>query len=80
MRGHRFNPAGAKYHGNLSDAHRFTQKGGFPRIGLVRPRFSSTILVVPKLQVYMTGDDAVTPTMIIAGVGDQMRTSPILMP
>jgi hypothetical protein len=32
------------------------------------------------LQVYMTGDDAVTPTMIIAGVGDKMRTSPILMP
>ena len=32
------------------------------------------------LQVYMTGGDAVTPTMIIAGVGDQMRTSPILMP
>jgi len=28
----------------------------------------------------MTGGDAVTPTMIIAGVGDQMRTSPILMP
>ena len=33
-----------------------------------------------ELQVYMTGGDAVTPTMIIAGVGDQMRTSPILMP
>ena len=32
------------------------------------------------LQVYMTGADAVTPAMIIAGVGDQMRTSPILMP
>ena len=32
------------------------------------------------LQVYMTGGDAVTPTMIIAGVGDQMRTSPILIP
>ena len=32
------------------------------------------------LQDYMTGGDAVTPTMIIAGVGDQMRTSPILMP
>ena len=29
---------------------------------------------------YMTGGDGVTPTMIIAGVGDQMRTSPILMP
>jgi hypothetical protein len=32
------------------------------------------------LQVYMTGGDTVTPTMIIAGVGDKMRTSPILMP
>jgi hypothetical protein len=32
------------------------------------------------LQVYMTSGDAVTPTMIIAGVGDKMRTSPILMP
>ena len=32
------------------------------------------------LQVYMIDGDAVTPTMIIAGVGDQMRTSPILMP
>ena len=32
------------------------------------------------LQVYMTGGDAVTPTMIIAGVGGKMRTSPILMP
>ena len=32
------------------------------------------------LQGYMTGGDTVTPTMIIAGVGDQMRTSPILMP
>jgi len=32
------------------------------------------------LQGYMKGSDAVTPTMIIAGVGDQMRTSPILMP
>ena len=32
------------------------------------------------LQAYMTGDEAVTPTMIIAGVGDEMRTSPILMP
>jgi hypothetical protein len=31
------------------------------------------------LQVYMTGGDTVTPTMIIAGVGDKMRTSPILM-
>jgi hypothetical protein len=29
------------------------------------------------LPVCMTGGDAVTPTMIIAGVGDQMRTSPI---
>jgi len=28
----------------------------------------------------MTGGDGVTPTMIIAGVGDKMRTSPILMP
>jgi hypothetical protein len=26
------------------------------------------------------GDAAVRPTMIIAGVGDQMLTSPILMP
>ena len=32
------------------------------------------------LQVYMTGGDTVTPTMIIAGVGEKMRTSPILMP
>ena len=32
------------------------------------------------LQVYMTGGDAVTPAMIIAGVGDKMRISPILMP
>ena len=29
---------------------------------------------------YMTGGDGLTPTMIIAGVGDKMRTSPILMP
>jgi hypothetical protein len=32
------------------------------------------------LQGYLTGDDVVTPTMIIAGVGDKMRTSPILIP
>ena len=32
------------------------------------------------LQVYMTGGDTMTPTMIIAGAGDKMRTSPILMP
>ena len=32
------------------------------------------------LQNYMTGGDAMTPTMIIAGVGDKMRTSPIMMP
>ena len=32
------------------------------------------------LQGYLTGDVVVTPTMIIAGVGDKMRTSPILMP
>jgi hypothetical protein len=32
------------------------------------------------LQGYLTGDDVVTPTMIIAGVGDKMRTSPILRP
>src|SRR5947207_663974 len=32
------------------------------------------------LQGYLTGDEVVTPTMIIAGVGDRMRTSPILMP
>ena len=32
------------------------------------------------LHVYLTGDEVVTPTMIIAGVGDKMRTSPILMP
>jgi hypothetical protein len=32
------------------------------------------------LQVYMTSGDAVTPAMIIAGVGDKMRTSPTLMP
>jgi hypothetical protein len=29
---------------------------------------------------YMTGGEGLTPTMIIAGVGDKMRTSPILMP
>src|SRR5947209_730587 len=29
---------------------------------------------------YMRGGDGVTPTMIIAGVGEKMRTSPILMP
>jgi hypothetical protein len=29
---------------------------------------------------YVTGGDGVTPTMIIAGVGNKMRTSPILMP
>jgi hypothetical protein len=32
------------------------------------------------LHIYLTGGDAVTPTMIIAGVGDKMRTSPILTP
>lgn len=32
------------------------------------------------LQIYMASGDTVTPTMIIAGVGDKMRTSPILMP
>jgi hypothetical protein len=32
------------------------------------------------LQGYMTGGDTVTPAMIIAGVGEKMRTSPILMP
>jgi hypothetical protein len=32
------------------------------------------------LHIYLTGGDAVVPTMIIAGVGDKMRTSPILMP
>jgi hypothetical protein len=32
------------------------------------------------LQVYLTGGDTVTPTMIIAGVGDKLRTSPILRP
>jgi len=32
------------------------------------------------LQVYMADGEAATPTMIIAGVGDKMRTSPILMP
>jgi len=32
------------------------------------------------LQVYMTGGDIMTPTMIIAGVGDKIRTSPILVP
>jgi hypothetical protein len=32
------------------------------------------------LQVYLKGGDIVTPTLIIAGVGDKMRTSPILMP
>jgi len=33
-----------------------------------------------ELQNYMTGGDAMTPTMIIAGMGDKMRTSPIMMP
>jgi len=28
----------------------------------------------------MTGGDAMTPTTIIADVGDKMRNSPILMP
>ena len=32
------------------------------------------------LESYLTGGDVVTPTMIIAGVGDKMRTSAILMP
>jgi hypothetical protein len=32
------------------------------------------------LQSYLTDDDAMTPTMIIAGMGDKTRTSPILMP
>jgi hypothetical protein len=32
------------------------------------------------LQGYLTGDEVVTPAIIIAGVGDKMRTSPILMP
>jgi hypothetical protein len=32
------------------------------------------------LQVYMADGEAARPTMIIAGVGDKMRTSPILMP
>jgi hypothetical protein len=32
------------------------------------------------IQSYMTDGDALTPAMIIAGVGDKMRTSPILMP
>jgi len=32
------------------------------------------------LQDYLTADEVVIPTMIIAGVGDQMRTSPIIMP
>ena len=32
------------------------------------------------LQVYLTGDDFVTPTMIVAGAGDNIRTSPSLMP
>ena len=32
------------------------------------------------LQAYITSGDTVTPTMIIAGVGEKMRTSPILMP
>jgi hypothetical protein len=32
------------------------------------------------LQVYMTGGDTAMPTMIIAGVGEKMRTSAILMP
>ena len=29
---------------------------------------------------YLTGDEVVIPTMVIAGAGDNMRTSPILMP
>ena len=32
------------------------------------------------LHDYMAGGGAATPTMIIAGVGNKMRTSPILMP
>ena len=33
-----------------------------------------------ELESYMADGDAVRPTMIIAGVGDKMRTSPILVP
>ncbi len=32
------------------------------------------------LQAYLTGDEIVTPAMVIAGAGDKMRTSAILMP
>jgi hypothetical protein len=32
------------------------------------------------LLAYLTGDEVVIPTMVIAGAGDNMRTSPILMP
>jgi hypothetical protein len=28
----------------------------------------------------LTGDEVVIPTMVIAGAGDNLRTSPILMP
>ena len=32
------------------------------------------------LLAYLTADEVVIPTMVIAGAGDNMRTSPILMP
>jgi hypothetical protein len=32
------------------------------------------------LLAYLTGDEVVIPTMVIAGAGDSLRTSPILMP
>ena len=32
------------------------------------------------LLAYLTGDEVVTPTMVIAGAGNNLRTSPILMP
>ncbi len=32
------------------------------------------------LQTYLTSDDNTTPTVVIAGKGDHMRTSPVIMP
>jgi hypothetical protein len=32
------------------------------------------------LDAYVTGSDAVTPVVVIAGEGDKMCTSPVLMP
>lgn len=32
------------------------------------------------LETYVTGGDAVVPAVVIAGEGDKIRTSPVLMP